>query len=73
MEFEGVRVVQRCGLDSEMSTSGQGAILPAERSNITGGFTTVEDEAGLQGRNAFSFEGEGGCDPSNRDGSGRVE
>ena len=66
MEFEGVDVHQRCGLDYEMSTDGRGKILPAERSNIIGGFTTVEDEAGLKGRNAFDFDGYGGCDPDNR-------
>ncbi len=27
---------------------------------------TVEDEAGLKGRNAFDFDGYGGCDPDNR-------
>jgi hypothetical protein len=73
MEFEGVDVHQRNSLDAEMSTSGRGSILPAERSSIIGGFTTVEDEAGRQGRNAFEFPGDcddpGGGDPDNRAGA----
>lgn len=68
MEFPDVEVVNPTGISSEMSTSGRGRILPAERSSIIGGFTTVEDEAGIKGSNAFEIDGDGG-DPANRAGA----
>ncbi len=75
--YAGHPVHQRCALDPEMSTSGRGSILPAERANITGGETIVEDMAGIAGRNAFEFgsdcQSDAGGDPANSSGSGRTE